>query len=448
MNETPPTPRARRQLTWSQFGRLLGCASLLFLLGPSFARTLEPVLEPPGDFFQDWASARNLTRGLPIYGNLRTAAGDYLQLDLARNLDGFVEINGHPPTSVWWALPLAHCEYRTAFLIWDLSSLLLVIASLGLIGRELGYRCSAATCLTAVSLALLCNPLRQLLAQGQFGGVLLFLLTVAWVADRNGRAVAAGVCVGLAAAIKLYPGLMIAYWLLSGRRIQAATATATLIVVAAATAAVMGPESFVVYAQDVMPGMQYWYDSGLNLSLTGFWHRLFHGPNSVFTPLVADPQIARIGTALSSLVVLGIWGAVVIRLRKSALPDRAWTTTILAMTLVSPLTWDHSLVVLAIPLALAWRDSSADAAQRVGVTFVAAVLWLSPVLVWRFFLGDRFGRAMLSPGESLTLFSFPCYAVVVLFVVVARQAWNGLAVDGAKSDARSVETNSLFRATS
>jgi len=415
------------------------CTLFLFLLGPGFVLSFEPELKPPSDFFQDWASARNLTEGKPVYGNLRTAAGEYLGLDLtSKVVDGIVEVNGHPPTSIWWALPLARLDYRTAFFVWDLTSLALVIASVGLIGRELGVtKFGFALIAKGVALALLCNPLRQLLAQGQFGGVLLFLLTLGWLADRRDRGICAGICVGLAAAIKLYPALIIAYWLLSGRWSRVGAAVVTGLGVVAATIGVMGFESIETYVRDVMPGMKVWYDSGLNLSLTGFWHRLFHGPNSVFIPLVADERIAKLGVAASSLIVLGIWGTIVYRSRRAtqpddtrpdnAWPDYAWTVTIAAMTLISPLTWDHSLVVLALPLALAWRHADGDLLKRAALALVIIAFWIGPVIVWKLALGARFGRTFLSPAESLTLFSFQFYAATVFFAVVARQSWQALA---------------------
>lgn len=420
---SPPSPSPSR-LTWPQFGRWSICALLVLLCGPGFVQTFQPALAPPRDFFQDWAAARNWTNGLPVYGNLREAAGRYLHLDLqGAQLDGMVEVNGHPPTALWPALPLAGLSFTTAFLIWDLASLALVVVSLVLICRELGYRTNLATLSTAVSLALLCNPLWQLLSQGQFGGLLLFLLTAAWAADRRGNVITAGICIGLAVALKLYPGLIVGYWLLCGRHKQAACAIVAFLIVAGMTAFVLRSEAFVTYVREVLPGMQSWYGSGLNLSLTGFWHRLFHEPGSVFAPLVADGSIAKLGTALSSLAVLGVWVAIVLRSRKTTTSDGAWMTTIVAMTLVSPLTWDHHLVVLALPLAWAWRETAGRRAARIALTIILAAVWISPVVVWRLYLGERFGRTILSPGESLTLFSFQCYAMVALFVVTARSAW-------------------------
>lgn len=442
---TTPIAGPAPSLTGRQLAIFLTCGVFLFLLGPGFVASLEPTLSPPSDFFQDWASARNLTEGKPVYGNLRTAAGEYLGLDLnGKVVDGIVEINGHPPTSIWWALPLARLDYRTAFLMWDLASLAFVIASIGLIAHELGVdRIGLSTIAKAIALALLCNPLRQLLAQGQFGGVLLFLLTAAWVADRRGQGVAAGICVGLAAAIKLYPALIIGYWLFAGRWSRVASAVATGLGVVTATIGCMGWESIAIYVRDVMPGMKYWYDSGLNLSLTGFWHRLFHGPNSVFMPLVADERIAKFGVAVSSIVVLGIWGAIVSRSRRSTELDHAWTVTIAAMTLVSPLTWDHSLVVLALPLALAWRHADGDFLKRAALTLVIIAFWIGPVIVWKLALGARFGRTFLRPIESLTLFSFQFYAAVIFFAVVARQAWQAVASQRSPRHVQTVEMPAL-----
>ena len=429
MHDALPKSSPRSRFGWASFGRVIACFVLLAVLGPGFVKTIQPVLTPPRDFFQDWAAARNWTEGRPIYGNLREAARDYLHLDLkGAELDGFVEVNGHPPTALWPALPFARIEFNTAFLIWDLASLGLVVVSLVMIGREFGIAANFKTLSIVVILALWCNPLWQLLSQGQFGGLLLFLLTAGWLADRRGRSDWAGVCVGLAAAVKLYPGLIIGYWLLSGRRSQVKSALATLVVVAVATAVVFGADTFAIYVREVLPGMQFWYGSGLNLSLTGFWHRLFHEPGSAFTPIIADGAIARLGTALSNLAVLGAWGFTVYRQRKSPTLDGAWAVTLAAMTLISPLAWDHHLVVLLLPLVWAWRETATRPMARAILAVAAVCLWISPVMIWRMYLGEQFGRTVLSPGESMTLFSFQCYAMICLFAVTTRLAWKSCVV--------------------
>ena len=71
-----------------------------------------------GDFFQDWASAKNFFTGLPIYTSQEETALRYLNYRHDPSRGVFVRVNGHPPASVITALPLAQLEYAEAFRLW------------------------------------------------------------------------------------------------------------------------------------------------------------------------------------------------------------------------------------------------------------------------------------------------------------------------------------------
>src|ERR1700722_4158402 len=103
-------PRARWPL-W------VGLAAIVCALqGPAFLRDLRPPLDRGLDFFQDWASARNRTEGLPVYTRHEVTATRYLGVRVAPDDPFFVPVNAHPPTSVLLAMPLARLGYSDAFL--------------------------------------------------------------------------------------------------------------------------------------------------------------------------------------------------------------------------------------------------------------------------------------------------------------------------------------------
>ena len=62
---------------------------------------------------------------------------------------------------------------------------------------------------------------------GQFSAPLAFLVVAAWAADRTGRWHLAGVALGAAAAVKLFPAFLLLYFAAAGRWRTVAVAVAT-----------------------------------------------------------------------------------------------------------------------------------------------------------------------------------------------------------------------------
>ncbi len=99
---------------------LILTASVYWWRGPALRLALEPNCYPPGsglfqpDFFQEWASARNLSNRLPIYApheiTLKRHVG--IRPDTADRY--FIAVNAHPPTSVLLALPFTGSDYTDA----------------------------------------------------------------------------------------------------------------------------------------------------------------------------------------------------------------------------------------------------------------------------------------------------------------------------------------------
>src|SRR5262249_12093262 len=128
-----------------------------------------------------------------------------------------LHVNAHPPTSVFLAVPFAWMDYQTAFLVWNLVSLLLFAGTVALVVRQLGLSVTLPAAAVAFVLLVQCSPLRAQLMQGHLNPVLLALITGAWAAERSNRPGWAGVLLGLATAIKLFPGFLLVYYAIRGR---------------------------------------------------------------------------------------------------------------------------------------------------------------------------------------------------------------------------------------
>ena len=243
--------------------------------GPDFADGLRPEKTEGIDFFQEWASARNAMNGLPVYADLRESARLYLGYTPAPGEKTLITRNAHPPTSVVVALPFSRLDYPQATLAWNLASLLALVISLWLIARAERLRCEWWVVFPVVTLALLCDPLQQQVNQGQLNLLLLLLLTLTWTADRSGRSRWAGVFLGLASAIKLFPALFFVYYVLRRRWPVVTTGALTLILATVVTLAVLGLDAYRSYAYEVIPEVNAFSNWWANVSLNGFWKMWF-----------------------------------------------------------------------------------------------------------------------------------------------------------------------------
>src|SRR4051812_42969968 len=97
-------PKGRRWL-WAGLAGLVGC-----LQGPAFIRSLRPPPDQGVDYFQLWASARNLLHGLPVSESFATTTRRYLGHRPGEIRLTF-EKSSQTPTAVLLALPFAGLSY-------------------------------------------------------------------------------------------------------------------------------------------------------------------------------------------------------------------------------------------------------------------------------------------------------------------------------------------------
>lgn len=339
----------RRRLLWC----LLLAALALAVNGPRYAGMAYPA-RFIADSVQDWASARNHFAGEPIYAHHDRTFPLYLGVsnDFGEKLT--IERNAHPPTSVLLALPLAGFDYPTAHLLRTLASLGALAGAAWLLCRQLGspgWFWGPAV----AAVVFLSAPLRHEVQQGNWSAFLLLLLTAAWAAERTGRSRLAGGLLGLAAAIKLFPGLLFLPLLAMRRWATVAWGAAALAGLTAVTALVLGPECYADYVTDVMPAIGEWRGARANYSVPGYWWKLFdpgrkNGPALLFpSPLLAQALSLASGLALAGVVVL-----VARRARTPQQRDGAFVLAVTAMTLASPTSWPYYSMLLFLPMAVLW----------------------------------------------------------------------------------------------
>ena len=431
-NIPPSSPRWhwRHILLWLVLAGLVG-----WWRGPAFRRAFEPEFFPSGpllflpDFFQEWASARNRFNGLPIYTPQEITIERYL--GLARNPADrfFIEFNAHPPTAVLLGMPFAGLSFAGAFALWNVLSLVFLVASAALIVRQFNLPFSPWDMLPAITLLLLCYPFWHQMVHGQLNLLLLLLLTGVWAADRRGHPRWAGALLGLATAIKLFPGFLFVYFVLRREWSAVRTGLLALAAITVLTALLLGPTSYRTYFLEVMPQTSQWRSEWPNLSLSSLWFKLFESsrrlPPIEIQPLAHAPALALVGVAATMIAVTAILAAVTPRLRSRRDWDLLFALTMIGMLLVSPITWDHYLLMLALPVAVVWQRWPRGGMGREAMVLLLAMLCIEARLVMEHGLilldaahpPNAYGNWIATPLETLTALSLPCYALVGLFVL-------------------------------
>jgi hypothetical protein len=307
----PPEPAGR----WTAaLGRLLPLLAIAVL-----ACTSGAVLAVAGDtlgydFRAYHAAASRVMAGQPLYDLSYTVAGPY-------------GLFLYPPTFLPLALPFALLPVGPATWAW-IGTMLAAFAA--------GVRVmpvAARTRWLVVLLAGLSWPFVYGLKLGQVGPLLFLAFAVGWRSLDRPRIL--GVAGAVGAAIKIQPGIVLA-WALATRRWWAVAAGAAVLLVLAA-------------AVTILTGFAAWGDF---LSLIGRVNDPITTPHN-FTPgavayqlgLTHDAAVAVQWGSTALVLVAIAWAA----LRRPAVPS--YLAVVVASQLLSPVLWDHYAMLLLLPVA-------------------------------------------------------------------------------------------------
>jgi hypothetical protein len=371
----------------------------------------------PGDFAQEVVAARSLRARTPLYPpdvNARVeewlaahppVVPDWLPPPAKRWLDGRqrygrnrLVAQAHPPTLLLAASPfiLGLGGYGA---YWALTILSVAAAALtaGVLVDAFAPAASRRERVLAALVLLSWQPVLATIRDGQVSVLIGTLLVLAWADLRRGRDARAGLAIGVAGALKLYP-LMMLVLLALRRRHAFASACVVLAGAAAATFAIAGPDAWTQYAGSARMIAGAFVTAPYNLSLLP---RL--------AAVVPAPLMLAAWTAASAMLVgvtlLAVDGSKVAegRLGPSDVECAAFLTLAL---LLSPVAWHHYAFMLALPLVVvgmaAWTvGGRAALACASGLAIVLSV----PDDAWRWMWRQiPAGPAMaVSPGLAVLL---------------------------------------------
>ncbi len=277
-----------------------------------------------------------------------------LGLELAKSygiaLDGSVYI--YPPPFALTMIPLTVLPIQTAARVWFFTNLVLLAVSLTILFRTLEIRRGVPLLLMG---ALLFTPVSYNLHMGQVNIVILFLITVSYALLKRGRDIEGGALAGLAALIKVAPGVLVAYflWKRKYRAFLAALAAVALLSLVSAVAleALSGPgwSSIGRYVTQVFPQLGRPRPNPYNQSLNGLFSLTLLA-NPYFVSLVDSLALWRSMVAACSLLLVGgtIW---LIPREERGTMDLEMALVVTALLPIASITWTSTLTLLLFPYA-------------------------------------------------------------------------------------------------
>lgn len=378
----------KKWLFW--LGAFASMAALVFVYFGEIREQTE--LTNRSDFYKFYLSSSNLLQDKAIYWLApdRKSPTSHCNPDVESKfnqdeLDAMPEEirlclhpNLNPPFFVALTTPFTLLDYPHALWVWSLASIISGIWALTLIFKSDVSPTTSATAKALIGLAFFAYY--PTFANSSYGQLTLFLLldvTLAWLALRNGKDLAAGCWLGAAAGIKPFFGLFLIVLLISRnwRAVSAFIAACGFsLLTGGLLASFSAYTTYISILNDV-----HWLATSWNGSYAGFFNRLFGSGDKSW---LDAPMLARGLSAICSLATVGVLAGVVFKLSKSAeqklYADALVALTIPAMLLLSPLGWSYYFPLLLISFVVIWNLTADLPNGRIYRLFL--IFWTIPTI--------------------------------------------------------------------
>ena len=339
--------------------------------------------------------------------------------------------SGHPPTTSFWALPFVSLTVEQANVALGWLTVLLLLIELTETFRTLRWPAAAGLAWLTLAYLLSSSSMHYHLRAGQFSGAIGFLYFVAWRAGRRGDDLLAGIALGLACTMKLFPGVMLLLMLATRRWRALAAASAAYLVVAVVMTSRYGLSSWLFFLR-VQPAIaNTWMSSIKNQSIHGVILKLFYpvcGPSGPTLP---------VATALSALICLALLAVatwwVSRRPSSGEALDLPFALFIVLSVITSQWTWEHYAVIYVLPEAiLIDKLMRTPLAGRKRLTTIATLVLAAAVIAtWQIDLNEKLSlQSAVRAGQSqlhLRLHVFdvlnwaPGFVLALLLFVMVRR---------------------------
>jgi hypothetical protein len=409
---------------------VIGTAGNLFL-------SLYRAYTIPGDIVQDVVSAQEFLAGRPLYPDDMTArinvamaaegprrslfepGHDKWQREQKKLLDMLTEhwVQAHPPFMTVYTAPFAGAfgilGTQIAFTLIALTALAL---TLRLIQLELFPQATGWTALLVAIAALGWDAVEGVLRRGQSGLLLCFLLTASWFLLRRGRPGFAGIAAGFAISLKLVPGLILLVLILRHRQAFLA-AVATVLFIGLAVLGLTSVQDHLDYLRTSQVVMAEFGAHPGNVSLFG---ALMRGVGDLNLSLPIAKAIWLLCGAVIAAALAWRISRAATNCEKTDL-DLQFGVAMTLMPLLSPVSWEHYLTYLILPLAVLASRVVARGDRRALVKYLGLLLFFCVPDATFYWLTTVLERAGLDKQASWLVEDLRLIGLAILAVWLARE---------------------------
>jgi hypothetical protein len=300
------------------------------------------------DFSQDYFAAQAFFEGSSIYSNR--------VVELGNIFNGRGIKNAHPPSLVLAIMPISVLPYPLAFLLFTLVSLFSYGIALYLAGRLIGLAQTYLRLL--ISASLLWPATLQSVHQGSISFLIASLTILGWVNIKRHRTVTAAGFLGIATALKFFPGILIVPFILRRNWQGCLTFIVSFSSMIIASLVVFGLDNWEIFVRTIAPHVNEEFSTHYaNVSLWAYilpWFTV-----QPYLPPLTDLPILGHTVALFSaaaLLGLGLYSEVTTGKRSDREEYSYWLWA-LCSVLLAPVSWQYSLTFLPVPVALLLRNA-------------------------------------------------------------------------------------------
>ena len=386
-------------------------------------------IEVPSDLRVNYIGALALREGLNPYDNtvaLQIAGREAIPY-VGTRLWALVT---NPPTAMLYFLPYSTVPLEPARLAFLAANHIALLATTVVTWRMIRPALPPAIWLGLVlGVVALLDPFLLAFRLGQVDLVIGLALAAAAYRLRNGDDAWAGACIGIAAMLKIAPGLLALYLLWRGRWKALGGLAATVVAVGLLSLAFAGVDAWHYYLTVRLPDLLAGSALFNNLSLSGLILRVFMGPELAqgFLDLQPDIAVARLLIVMALLAALAVTAQA---LGRQARTGRAFvlefSLAVVAALVISGVTWPHYLAWLLPLVGLSLAFSWPTGASRWTAVLCGAGLALASLPLDAY--GGLFGSIF---DICMTALSVRSLGLLMLFLGLL------LAVRGARSNADS-----------
>lgn len=289
--------------------------------------------------------------------------------------DGLVSFAPNPPTVELPILPLAGLSPLGAKRVWLIANLGFLALALWMLHEvtTLGWR-------RVLLIALLCIlPLQMTFRYGRYYVLVLMLICAAHYALQRGWNMASGLCIAIAAAMKLFPALFVILFLLRRNWRALAGFVVGVAGLTGASLLIFGAEVHRVFLYEVVPQISrgdwiapYYLPRGTFITL---WSRLFlREPELNPSPWIHSPLLYALAQALTTTVL--VMSFVIVGKQRMSRTSLPWAAMVPLVLLVCSTAGDDypCLLIFTTILACGALWSEGNRSQVVAIVLIYVVV--------------------------------------------------------------------------